>query len=124
MLLFEGGKSLDLNETITEEAIEGTKRFLAHLDMLNAKKMVNETKKLTIYIEKSNWIRANSSGMFHLQVQAGKYVEKGEILAIISDPYGKIERKVKAPNTGYLINVNNSPFVYQGDAIFHISTQL
>ena len=65
MLLFEGGKSLDINDAVTKEAIEGTKRFLAHLDMLNPTKkaILNENK--TIYIEKSNWIRAKHSGMFH-----------------------------------------------------------
>ena len=30
--------------------------------------------------------------------------------------------KVTAPNEGYIINVNLSPIVNQGDAIFHIST--
>ncbi|NJM80517.1 MAG: succinylglutamate desuccinylase/aspartoacylase family protein [Flavobacterium sp.] len=39
MLLFEGGKSLDLNTEITQEGIDGAKRFLFHLDMLNPKKM-------------------------------------------------------------------------------------
>ena len=31
--------------------------------------------------------------------------------------------KVLAPNTGYNININQAPIVYQGDAIFHISKQ-
>jgi hypothetical protein len=31
--------------------------------------------------------------------------------------------KVLAPNNGYIINVNQAPIVYQGDAIFHVSTQ-
>ncbi|MEZ4853039.1 succinylglutamate desuccinylase/aspartoacylase family protein [Flavobacterium sp.] len=124
MLLFEGGKSLDLNDEITKQALDGTKRFLAHLNMLNPKKTQTKPEKETLFIEKSNWIRANASGMFHLKVEAGKFVEKGTLLAVISDPYGKVERAVKSPNSGYLINVNHAPFVYQGDAIFHISTQL
>lgn len=50
MLLFEGGKSLDLNPQITKEGIEGTKRFLAHLDMLNPKKkpILHMTKRLLL----------------------------------------------------------------------------
>lgn len=124
MLLFEGGKSLDLNYEITNEALEGTKRFLQHLDMLSTKHSVKKTKQDSVYIEKSNWIRAKYSGMFHGIAKAGSYVKKGDLLATISDPYGKVEHNVKAPNEGYLINVNHTPFVYQGDAIFHISTQL
>lgn len=124
MLLFEGGKSLDLNENITQEGIEGTKRFLAHLEMLNPKKMPKVTSRETILIEKSTWVRANFSGMFHGLVTSGSLVEKGTILAMISDPFGKIEHKLKSPNAGFIINVNDAPIVYQGDAVFHISTKL
>lgn len=124
MLLFEGGKSLDLNAQITKEGVEGSKRFLSHLNMLNPKKEANFQIEKTIFIEKSSWIRANASGMFIGLIKIGTFVKKGEILATISDPFGKIEHKVKAPNNGYLINVNDAPIVYKGDAIFHISTVL
>lgn len=80
--------------------------------------------KNTVYIEKSNWVRAKFSGMFHGFTKIGNYVTKGQLLATVSDPYGKIEHKVKAPNSGYIINVNDAPIVFQGDAIYHISTHL
>ena len=124
MLLFEGGKSLDINETITREGVEGTKRFLEHFGMLNPKKITSLPDKKTIYIEKSNWVRAKNSGMFKGLITIGNYVQKGEVLALISDPYGKVEIKIKAPNAGFVINVNDAPIVYQGDAIFHISSGL
>ena len=124
MLLFEGGKSLDINDAVTKEAIEGTKRFLTHLDMLNPRKKAISNENKTIYIEKSNWVRAKHSGMFHGLTAIGSFVKKGDLLATISDPYGKVEHKVKAPHAGFIINVNDAPIIYQGDAIFHISTQL
>lgn len=124
MLLFEGGKSLDINDAVTKEAIEGTKRFLSHLDMLNPRKKAISNENKTIYIEKSNWVRAKHSGLFHGLTAIGSFVKKGDLLATISDPYGKVEHKVKAPHAGFIINVNDAPIIYQGDAIFHISTQL
>lgn len=124
MLLFEGGKSLDINEAITKEGVEGTKRFLNHFGMLNPKKSISIPEKKMIYIEKSSWVRAKNSGMFKGLITIGNYVQKGEVLALISDPYGKVEIKVKAPNAGFVINVNDAPIVYQGDAIFHISNGL
>mgnify|MGYP000240422135 FL=1 len=124
MLLFEGGKSLDINDAVTKEAIEGTKRFLTHLDMLNPRKKAISNENKTIYIEKSNWVRAKHSGMFHGLTTIGSFVKKGDLLATISDPYGKVEHKVKAPHAGFIINVNDAPIIYQGDAIFHVSTQL
>lgn len=38
MLLFEGGKSVNINDEITQHGIEGTKRILNHFGMLGARK--------------------------------------------------------------------------------------
>lgn len=124
MLLFEGGKSNDINNTITEQGVEGAKRLLEHLYMLNDRKKTSIPENKSIYIEKSTWVRAKFSGLFHGHTPIGSYVERGAILAVVSDPYGNEEHNLKAPNSGYIINVNESPIVYQGDAIYHISTSL
>lgn len=124
MLLFEGGKSLDINESIADAGVDGVKRVLAHLGMLDPKHLIKKQESNTIYIEKSAWIRAKCSGLLHDQNTIGSFVKKGTVLAIITDPFGKFERKIKAPNDGYIINANLAPIVYQGDAIYHISKTL
>lgn len=121
-LLFEGGKSQESNKQIAKEGVDGIMRFLDHLGMLSKKAVVPESHTKTVIIEKSKWIRAQRSGLLHVKVDCNKHVEKGEFLATITDPYGKMRFKVTAPNEGYIINVNQSPIVNQGDAIFHIST--
>ena len=80
MLLFEGGKSININDEITQHGIDGTQRILKHFGMLNIKKTISIPEKKTIYIEKSNWIRAKYSGMFHGFTGIGNYVEKGQLL--------------------------------------------
>lgn len=121
MLLFEGGKSLDINHDIANIGIDGVKRLLTHLGMLDVGHVVDSPEKPSIYIEKSVWLRAKCSGLLHDYDTIGKFVKKGTILAIITDPFGKFERKVKAPHDGYIINANHSPIVYEGDAIYHMS---
>lgn len=121
MLLFEGGKSMDINPGITQEGVQGAKRFLKHLGMLNPKKTPHPAPAPPIYIQSSAWIRARNSGLFQNHIKAGQFVAKGEVLAHITDPFGKFEKKVRAPHSGYIINSNDAPIVYQGDAIFHIS---
>ena len=122
VLLFEGGKSNDSNKIIARYAVEGVMRILAHFEMLKPKFDVPDPTGETVVIENSTWMRAKYSGLLHVKIPFGKHVEKGEFIATITDPYGKLRHKVKAPNEGYIINVNESPIVYQGDAIFHIST--
>ena len=121
-LLFEGGKSRESNKHIVKDGVDGILRILDHLDMLGTKTIAPEPHSETVIIKKSKWIRAHRSGLLHVKIDCNKHVEKGEFLATITDPYGKMRFKVLAPNEGYIININQSPIVNQGDAIFHIST--
>ncbi len=121
MLLFEGGKSLDINDAVANVGVNGVKRLLAHLGMLDPGHTLEELKQETIYIDKSGWLRAKCSGMLNDNESVGKFVKKGTVLGVITDPFGKFEKKIKAPNDGYIISANHSPIVYEGDAIYHIS---
>ena len=124
MLLFEGGKSFNIDNNVTNTGVNGIKRILNHLGMLNSKFKVSKPKKSCIKITDSKWIRANHSGMFKAVIDVNTLVKKGDVLGHITDPYGSFNHFVKAPNNGYIFNVNESPIIYQGDAIFHISTKL
>ena len=124
MLLFEGGKSFNIQNTITNTGVNGAKRVLSHLEMLRSPFKVSKPKKEAVKILESKWLRASYSGMFKPTISINSRVEKGEVLGNITDPYGSFNHFIKAPNSGYIFNINQSPLVYQGDAIFHISTKL
>ena len=123
MLLFEGGKSFNIHSTITNTGVNGAKRVLNHLGMLNRKFKVSRPKANAVIILESKWIRAKYSGMFKATISINSFVKKDDVLGHITDPYGSFNFFVKAPNDGYIFNVNESPIIYQGDAIFHISTK-
>jgi len=123
MLLFEGGKSFNIHPTITNTGVNGAKRVLHHLEMLNSKFKVSKPKKSCVFISESKWIRAKYSGMFKATITINSLVNEGDVIGHITDPYGSFNHFVKAPNSGYIFNINESPLVYQGDAIFHISTK-
>lgn len=124
ILLFEGGKSIHIDNDVTNTGVNGAKRILNFHGMLQKKFKVSEPKKAVIFIKESRWIRASYSGMFKASIAIGYKVEKGQVIGNITDPYGKFNHFVKTSNSGYIINVNESPIVYQGDALFHISTKL
>ena len=124
ILLFEGGKSLHIDSNITNSGVNGTKRILNHLGMLNSKFKASKPKKKCVFIYESKWLRAKYSGMFKPVIAINSKVKKGDVIGNITDPYGKFNHFVKAENSGYIINVNESPIVYQGDALFHITTKL
>lgn len=124
LLLFEGGKSVHIDDVVTNSGVNGAKRVLKHLGMLNVAFKASIPKKDCVFIKDSKWVRAKFSGMFKASAKINSKVTKGDLLGNITDPYGKLNFFVKAPNSGYIINVNESPIVYQGDALFHISTKL
>lgn len=124
LLLFEGGKSLDIDKDVAKIGVDGAKRLLAHLEMLESNHLLETPTTNSIYIEKSGWLRAKCSGLFQDNNLLGCFVEKGTVLGLITDPFGKFEQKVKAPNKGYVINANHSPIVYEGDAIYHLSNSI
>jgi len=121
ILLYEGGKSQSIDKNVAFEGVQGTMRVLSHFGMLTKSFESPISKNKNITILSSRWIRAKYSGLFHNEVECGQFVEKGAIIATITDPYGKMNHKVKAGNSGHIINTNEAPIVYQGDAIFHIS---
>ncbi|NNE76747.1 MAG: succinylglutamate desuccinylase/aspartoacylase family protein [Pricia sp.] len=124
VLLYEGGKSLHIDPQITETGVNGALRLMKHLGIRDfTKELSNSERSKTIptVITSSKWVRAKYSGMFHPLVAVGQLVKKGDFLGSISDPFGYFERNVKSLYSGYVICINQSPIVNQGDAIFHIS---
>ncbi len=121
VLLFEGGKSLDFKQRVTQRGIQGTMRMMHHLNMRDfSKELENGKSNGVIEIHKSKWLRAKYGGLFRFFVKDGSKVEKGDVIGIISDPYGRFEYKIKIPKSGYIIGLNHAPIVYKGDAILHL----
>jgi uncharacterized protein len=122
LLLFEGGKSNNIEENVVEEGLNGLKRVISHLGMRNYKIDISKDRQ-PIFIGENKWMRAPSSGMFQCFVPNGTNVQKGDVLALVTDPYGKYEKKIKASQTGFVICINEASVVYKGDAIIHIAKE-
>jgi predicted deacylase len=121
VLLFEGGKSLDFKQRVTQRGVNGTLRVMHHLGMRDfSKELGNGKANGVIEIHKSTWLRAQYGGLFRFFVRDGSKVEKGDVIGVISDPYGRFEYKIKIPKNGYIIGLNHAPIVYKGDAILHL----
>jgi hypothetical protein len=124
VLLFEGGKSLNLDRIVTKIGIQGALRLMHHLNMRNlSKEMTTNSYPIEppILVKDSTWLRAKESGMFRSTKKIGSKINKGDVLGTISDPFGQFEVEVKSTHDGYIICSNHSPIVYEGDAVVHIT---
>ncbi len=120
ILLFEGGKSLELDQSVIDCGVDGALNIMKKLKMQDGEIII---KKDPIIIEDSKWIRAPYSGMFQSLVKNGSKVTYKTVLGKIYDPFGEFEKKVFAPFDCYIFGLNTAPIVYKGDAIFHVSTE-
>lgn len=121
ILLFEGGKSLSLDKNVTRVGVQGALKVMHFLKIRDFSREINqENQEEPLIITSSKWVRARHSGMYRSYVSIGQFVEKGEVIGSISDPFGLFEKTFKNPKGGYVLNVNHSPVVNQGDALFNI----
>ncbi|NIJ45220.1 hypothetical protein FHR24_001659 [Wenyingzhuangia heitensis] len=124
VLLYEGGKSLDINTQVTNAGVTGILNVLNALGVKEFPSSYNPfIEEEQVIFNESKWIRANASGMYRSVVNNGEPIAKGDVIGLITDPYGFFERKIKSPVSGYIICLNHSPIVNQGDAIAHIAIQ-
>tara|TARA_R110002124_G_scaffold79337_7_gene211104 strand:+ start:20569 stop:21522 length:954 start_codon:yes stop_codon:yes gene_type:complete len=118
VLLFEGGKSKELNPAIINEGVNGAKNVLIYLGLIKGDIIVKET---PVFIKKAKWLRASYSGMFKILIKNGAKVKKKEVLGIIEDPFGEFKKKIYAPFDCHIFSTNKTPIVNKGDALFHVS---
>ena len=121
VLVFEGGENMRVNLEAVREARRGVRRLLASHDMVDWTLLDPPQSAKTIWLDRHRWLRASQAGLFSWRVKSGRYVEHGEVLGYLRDPYGESEVEVTAPRRAFIIGQDNSPVVNQGDALFHLA---
>jgi uncharacterized protein len=116
ILVYEGGESMRFDYDAINEGVNGCLRLMHSYNMIDFE--VNRNPSVKLY--KDTWVRANSSGLFHMNVSNGAHVLKDDLLGVIINPFGETDEKIISPKDGYIVGINNHPVVNQGDALIHI----
>ena len=120
MLLYEAGEALRFDELSIRAGLRGITNVMRHLGMLN--KSRSKTTGVEPFIARNSaWVRATDSGIIAHKKQLGDHVKKGDVLAIIADPYGKELDRVGTPVEGIIIGKQNIPLAQEGEALYHIA---
>jgi len=123
-LLYEGGEALRYDEHVIKTGVIGVLSVMHSIGMLNAAPVHSTRKKPdNIYSARSSyWVRAPHSGSLRVRKKLGDLVKKGELLGVLSDPYGDERINVHTSKEGIIIGITQIPLVNNGDALFHIAT--
>lgn len=119
ILVYEGGESMRFDYTAINEGVNGCLRLLKNYKMID----IDAPNNHSVKIKKDTWIRATVSGLFHMNASNGAYIEKGDLLGVICNPFGGIEHQIRSTADGYIVGINNQPVVNQGDALIHIGME-
>lgn len=119
-LVFEGGESIRLDQLSIDTGLSVIQNVLKGLNMLNGEPQFKNQDQYLIH--KSTWLRASTPGLFIWEKRSGDYVNRGDKLGEIKDPYGSRSDDVIAKYSGHIIGHNNGCVVSLGDALFHIGT--
>ncbi len=122
LLVYEGGEALRFDEESIRAGLRGVVGVMRALEMLPA----NPARRSrpageTVIARATAWLRAPTGGILRTVFPLGSHVRKGEVLGVISDPFGEREIALQAHADGIVIGCLNLPLVNEGDAVFHIA---
>ncbi|MCC6753021.1 MAG: succinylglutamate desuccinylase/aspartoacylase family protein [Saprospiraceae bacterium] len=118
ILIYEGGEANHLDPYIVANGLQLIRSILSEYKMIDALPGTPLVKRI---FKKTIWERAHEGGIVIYRREAGNWVVKGELLAVISDPFAQRELRMHASRDAYLLSHNNAPIVNVGDGMFHLA---
>lgn len=120
VMVFEAGEALRFDEFAIRVGVKGVLSVMASLGMLPEGKAGKPGRSSPIS-RKSTWIRAPEGGVLRTKRKIGDMVARGDLLGLVSDPFGDRETEIVAKHAGLVIGRANLPVINQGDALFHVA---
>jgi uncharacterized protein len=120
VIVYEAGEALRFNEVCIRAGVQGIVSVMRSLGMLPPQKRSRKIPE-PLVARHSTWVRAPQSGILRMVTPLGAQVSKGQILGMISDPFGEREEAVTAPVSGLVVGRVNIPLANEGEALFHIA---
>lgn len=117
VIVYEAGESVRLDGFSIEIAVDGIKRVLHHMDMIDS---APKRRHDMVYFKATGWIRATQAGLFTWSRSSGAIIRKGDPLGTIHNPQGDYTKRILGKSDGYIIGHNNASVVHNGDALYHI----
>lgn len=121
VIVYEAGEALRFDEGCIRAGVKGVVRVMRALEMLPPSRRNTKQRPPALVIRSSKWVRALRSGLLRSATSLGDAVSEGQLLGLISDPFGENEVEVRASAGGVIIGRSNIPLVHEGDALFHIA---
>lgn len=116
-VLYEGGGANQFDGQAIESGVGGCLRVLDHLGVIDDAPQLQAD---PIVVQKGTWLRSPHSGVIEMLTFLGAFVDKGDVLALVTDTFGDNAVPIKASAKGIIVGLAHSPLVHGGDAVVHL----
>ena len=120
VLVYEAGEAHRFDDFAIETGVTGVLRTLKSLKMIDVP--LSRVRPSRV-MRRTRWVRARRGGLANISVDLGEEVEKGEVVATISDAFSTRPTAAIAPSDGFVVARTLRPLVNSGDALVHIASE-
>jgi hypothetical protein len=103
---------------LIKSSVQGVRRLLSHAGMLPKRKPI--VAEPPIICDRSKWTYTDRGGLLDVYPDRTELVEKGQIIARLTDVFGEITREYRAAEDGIVIGKSVNPAGGTGARIAHI----
>lgn len=121
ILVYEAGEALRFDEKAAQLGVDGIISVMTSLGMVDTLPD-HPVRPTSLICRHTLWVRAPRGGILWDRLPLGTEVRKGDVLAMISDPFGEDAEPILSPENGLIIGRSNLPTANEGDGLFHIAT--
>jgi predicted deacylase len=112
----EGGR---LEEDLAADVARGVLNVLRHLEMLDGELEDEDVLVLKAFTP----VRCNRGGILHTAVGLGDHVAEGDLLATITDRYGRVVEEISAPHAGFVNRATTFATVASGERVAQLGLE-
>jgi predicted deacylase len=117
-IIYEAGPPYIFRESEIARGTEGIRNVMSHLGMISQ----NEKPPRARMLGKSRWIRVprGQGGIYLSRVELGDDVEKGQLLATVTDPVTDKVNEIRAEEAGVVVGLALPQVVLSGSGLVHV----
>lgn len=116
-ITIEYGNPQVYQQEMLQKGLPGLYNTLINLKMLQA-----ELKPIpkAVFCKKSYWIYTTQGGYLDVRVDLKEKVSKGQLIAVLRDPFGQTKQTYYSPEDGIVIGRSSNPINESGGRIIHL----
>ena len=122
VLLYEAGTALRFDHQASEVGVNGIVNVMRAIGMLGGCEGGSCVQDDLFIAKSAHWVRSPISGIFITLKKLGEHVGKGDVIGLITNPFGDYEHAICSPYDGIIIGNSILPLANEGDGLYHIAT--